>query len=242
VKRIVVVAGFAILTTALSACQSTEQESARIARQSKQQTSTSSELRLGGRNHAVRVSHVTLLDREGRLAVAAQLTSTAARPQRDIPILVTIAGRGGKTLYSNAAGGIEPALQRIALLEAHQSAWWVDDQVLLAGAPTRTDVKVGAAGKVRVVATATPATRAVHTVSQAGIATIAATLVNRSTKPLSKVAVFGVALRGGRVVAAGRAAVAALAGRVGASTPFQIVLIGDPSGAKIELTAVPSGG
>jgi hypothetical protein len=209
------VAGFGLSITALSACQSTEQESARIGRQSTQQVLASGGLKLGGRNRSVRVSHVTLLNREGRLAVAAQLTSTSARAQRDIPILVTVTGSGGKTLYSNEAGGIEPSLQRLALLEGHRSAWWVDDQVLLAGTPTSTHLKVGAGSKSAVGPAATPMTRAVRTGSQAGIATVAATLVNRTSHALSKVAVFGVALRGGRVVAAGR--------------------------AKIELTAVPSG-
>jgi hypothetical protein len=242
VRRIVVVASCGILTTALSACQSTEQESARIGRQSKSQSLATSGLKLGARNRAVRVSHLTLLNRGGRIAVAAQLTSTSARAQRDVPILVTVAGKDGKTLYSNAAGGIEPSLQRIARLDAHGSAWWVDDQVLVAGAATRTRLKVGAGHRPRNAPTPAPLTRDVHTGSQAGIATIAATLVNRSGKALSKVAVFGVGLRGGKVVAAGRAVVSALAGHPGASAPFQIVLVGDPAGAKIQLTAVPSEG
>jgi hypothetical protein len=47
-------------------------------------------------------------------------------------------------------------------------------------------------------------------------------------------------LRGGKVVAAGRALVAKLAGRRGASARFRISLVGDASKAKIELTAVPA--
>jgi hypothetical protein len=237
-----VVASCGILTTALSACQSTEQESARIARQSGQQTLAPAGLKLGARNRAVRVSHLTLLNRGGRLAVAAQLTSTSARAQRDVPILVTVAAKDGKTLYSNAAGGIEPSLQRISRLDAHGSAWWVDDQVLVAGTATGTRMKLGVGHRPRISPTPAPLTRDVHTASQAGVATITATLVNRSAKALSKVAVFAVGLRRGRVVAAGRAVIPALGGRVGASTPFQIVLVGDATGARIELTAVPSEG
>jgi hypothetical protein len=55
-----------------------------------------------------------------------------------------------------------------------------------------------------------------------------------------EVPVFAVALRGGKVVAAGRVLVAKLAGRRGASARFQIPLVGDASKAKIELTAVPA--
>lgn len=229
-----------ILTTALSACQSTEQESARIGRQSKSQSLVTSGLKLGARNRAVRVSHLTLLNRGGRIAVAAQLTSTSARAQRDVPILVTVVGKDGKTLYSNAAGGLEASLQRIALLPAHQSAWWVDDQVLVAGTAASARVKVGAGARAGGPSPAQPLTRAVHAASQAGVATIAATVVNRSATALGNLAVFGVALRRGRVVAAGRAVLATLAAH--ASAPFQIVLVGQATGAKIALSAIPSGG
>ena len=51
---------------------------------------------------------------------------------------------------------------------------------------------------------------------------------------------FAVALRSGKVVAAGRALVASLAGHAGATAPFQITLVGNPAGAKIELTAAPA--
>jgi hypothetical protein len=242
VGRIVVVAGCGLSTMMVSACQSTEEESARIGRQSSQSTSAAGALKLGARNRTVHASQVTLLNSGGRLAVVAKLTSTSARAQHDVPILVTVTGRDGKALYSNEAGGLEPSLQRIALLGAHGSAWWVDDQVVVSGTATGARVRVGTGSRSDPSPVATPLTRGVHTSSQAGIATIAATLVNRSVNALTKVAVFGVALRSGRVVAAGRAVVAALAGRIGASVSFQIVLVGNPAGAKIELTAVPSSG
>lgn len=232
-------ASCAILTTALSACHSTEQESARIGRQSQQQARDTGALKLGARNGSVRVSHVTLLEHEGRLAVAAELTSSSPRTQRNVPILVTVTGKDGKTLYSNAAGGLEPSLQRIALLRAHQSAWWVDDQVLVTATAARAHVKVGTGAK-SAPSPAQPLTRAVHADSRAGVATIAATLLNPSAKALTKIAVFGVALRRGLVVAAGRAVLATLAGR--ASTAFQIVLVGQATGAKITLSAIPSDG
>jgi hypothetical protein len=65
-------------------------------------------------------------------------------------------------------------------------------------------------------------------------------LVNEGSRAQREVPVFAVALRGGKVVAAGRVLVAKLAGRHGASAHFQIALVGDASKAKIELTAVPA--
>ena len=67
-------------------------------------------------------------------------------------------------------------------------------------------------------------------------------LVNRSTRAQGKVLVYAVALKGGRVVAAGRSVVTSLPAHQGASAPFQAFLVGNPAGAKIELSAVPAKG
>jgi hypothetical protein len=64
-------------------------------------------------------------------------------------------------------------------------------------------------------------------------------LVNRSPTASSKVSVYAVALAGKRVVAAGRAAVTVLAK---SSSPFQIFLVGNPTGARTELTVAPATG
>ena len=113
-----------------AACQSTEQESAKLARAGGAQAAGPAALELGARNRSVRVSQVTLVGEPGRVAVAARLTNTSTRAQTNVPLLVRVTGRGGKTLYTNGTGGIEASLQRIALLRGGQSAWWVDDQVL----------------------------------------------------------------------------------------------------------------
>jgi hypothetical protein len=240
VRRALVVAGCAALTATLSACQSTEQESARIGREGQQLTGATAALKLGAANHTVGVSDVTLLSGSGRTALAARLTATSARPQSQVPILVTVTGTGGKVLYSNDAGGVEGSLQHMGLLRPHQSEWWVDDQVL--------STQAGGTAKVRVGSGVTPssgslpalATSGVHTGEQAGISVVSGTLVNRSARAQSKVPVFAVAVRAGRVVAAGRAVVGPLAPHPGASAPFQVFLVGNPAGATLQVSAVPS--
>jgi hypothetical protein len=240
VRRAFLVAACAALTATVSACQSTEQESARIGREGKQLTGAAAALKLGAPNRSVAVSDVTLLSDAGRSALAVKLTATSARPQSRVPILVTVTGKGGKVLFSNEAGGAEASLQHIGLLVPHQSAWWVDDQVLTN--------QSGGSAKVRVGTGATPpagsppalATTGVHTSQQAGINVLSGTLVNRSARAQNKVPVFVVALRGGTVVAAGKAVVASLAAHQGASAPFQIFLVGNPAGATLQLSAVPS--
>lgn len=225
-----------------AACQSTEQESAKIGREAVAAPAAASALELGAANRNVRVSQVTVLSDAGRVAVAAKLTNSSARAQLNVPLLVSVTGKDGKLLYSNKAGGVEASLQRIALLRPHQSAWWVDDQVLTSQPALAAKLRVGSGPKARSSAFPEIATSATHTAREAGISTLSSSLVNHSSKGQSKVPVFGVALKGGHVVAAGRAVIGALPGHRGASVPFQMVLVGNPAGANIELSPVPSAG
>jgi hypothetical protein len=240
-KRALVVVGCGALALTASACQSTESESAKIAREGGPAAAGPSALKLGAANRGVRVSDATLLSSGGRTAVAVKLTMTSSRPQRDVPLLVDVTGKGGKVVYTNGTGGVEAALQRIALLRPHASVWWVDDQVLTSQPGTAVQVRVGT-GTSAHTSLAAPllTTRSTHVGEQSGLSTLSGELVNSSSHAQSKVPVFAVALRAGKVVAAGRAVVGSLAGHRGASAPFQIFLVGSPAGAKLELTAVPA--
>ncbi len=225
----------------LPACASTQQESEKIGREGRQLSTGPSALKLGAVNHSVRVSDVTLLSSAGRTAVAAKLTGTATRPQLDLPVLVEVTGAHGKVLYSNETGGLEASLQRLALLRPGQGEWWVDDQVLTSQSATGVKVTVGTGSSPRASSSLPPpSTTTPHVAEQGGVSVLSANLVNHSAKAQGKVPVFAVAVRGGRVVAAGRAMVGALSGHPGASVPFQIFLVGNPAGANIELTVVPT--
>src|SRR6476646_8386512 len=83
------------------------------------------------------------------MAVAVKLTASSSRPQLAVPVLVNVTGAAGKALYTNKTGGVEASLQRMALLRPHQSAWWVDDQVLVSQSPTGVKVRVGTGGRPR---------------------------------------------------------------------------------------------
>jgi hypothetical protein len=240
-KRALVVVGCGVLTVTLSACQSTEDESAKIGRQAGALAAGPAALKLGAVNHSVRVSDVTLLKSSGRTAVAARLTASTSRTQLNVPVLVKVTGAGGKLLYTNETGGVEESLQRMALLRPHQGAWWVDDQVLVSQSSTGVKVAVGTGSSPRPGDRAPAlATKRVRLEAQSGLSVLSGKLVNESGRALSKVPVFAVGLRAGKVVAAGRAIVSELPGRVSASVPFQIFLVGNPAGAMFELSAVPA--
>lgn len=245
-KRALVVAGCGALTVTVSACESTEQESAKIA--SQEQAADSSALKLGAVNRHVHVSEVTLVSGGGRMAVAAKLTSSSTRMQANLPLLLSVTGTGGKVLYTNATPGLEASLQHMPSLAANHSAWWVDDQVLTNQRSAAVKVEVGTGGSSLSSSSARRSsarvssltTTAVHIAQQDGVSVLSARLVNRGAPAHSTAAVFAVALKGGRVVAAGRAIVQTGVHQ-GASTPFQIFLVGNAAGAEVELTAVPVG-
>jgi hypothetical protein len=235
-KRGLVVVACGALTVTLGACESTESESAKIEREAvKARESEPGALKLGVANKSVRVSNATLLSSGGRKAIAVELTSSSSRDQRELPVLVEVTAPGGKIAYTNEAG-VEPALQHISLLRSHESAWWVDDQVLANQTTRSLRVRVGSGAQPSHKAQP----RLSATVTHAGSSSLSGVLVNHSRVAQKKVPVFVVALRAGKVVAAGRAIVATLAGHPGASAPFQATLVGSATGAKIELTAVPT--
>ena len=66
-----------------------------------------------------------------------------------------------------------------------------------------------------------------------------ATVVNRSAVDQRELVVYALARRGGKVVAAGRAVLPQAAGS-GSSTRFQLFLVGDPTGARLEFEPPPT--
>jgi hypothetical protein len=241
-KRALVVVGCGALTVTLAACESTESESAKIEREALiAREHEPGALKIGTANPSVRVSQVTLLRGGGRNAVALRLSSSSTHSQANLPLLVEVKGKEGKLLYTNQPGGTDPQLQHMGLLPAHASGWWVDDQMLIVQPSMGVHVRVGFAAKAASrQAAASLQAKTTHVAEEAGESTLSGELVNRGGRSQRDVSVYAVALRGGKVVAAGRALVHRLAGRRSASARFQITLIGDAAKAKIELTAVPT--
>jgi hypothetical protein len=230
-----------LLAMTASACQSTEQESAKLGREGKQLAAGPAAVKLGAVNRSVRVSDVTLLSSSGRTAVVARLTGTSTRVQAGLPVLVDVTGTGGKLLYSNDASGLEASLQRLPLLRPKQGEWWVNDQVLSSQSASAVKVRVGTGSSPRRGSSiAVLSTSGVHLGKQSGLSVLSGNLLNRSAKTASRVPVYAVALRAGKVVAAGRAVAGAVPGHAREAVPFQIFLIGDPTGASIELTVPPA--
>jgi hypothetical protein len=257
-------AGIALML-AVSGCESTESESARLGREGAKLIAGAGTVGLGASNQAVHVGQVALVQGEGRTAAAVQLTDTGALPQVNVPVLIDVLDPKGASVYRNNLQGLEPSLQEMPLLRSHQSSWWVDDQVLAAGTPRSLQVRVGAAkgatesgaageagsaarvagngGSLAGAAAASAGVQAsvVSLGSDIGGPYLNGDLSNRSGVAQHNMPIFAVALRGARVVAAGRALVPSLPAFTGAHpTSFRIYLVGSPAGAHIELTPAPA--
>jgi len=175
---------------------------------------------------------------EGAAAVVT-LRNISARTLRDLPIAITVRNAALRRLYQNNSPGLEAGLTSLASLPAHAEATWVDDQLPAMSAAAPVSARVGEA---RLPASALPQVevRGVHPSEESatGGAGIAGTIRNRSNVTQQSLVVYGLARRGVRIVAAGRAVLPEVA--AGASVPFQAFLVGAPQGAKLEASAPPT--
>lgn len=240
-------AALGALALVLGGCESTESESAKLGREGAKLIAGAGTVGLGGANSAVHVGQVALVQGSGRTAAVVQLTNTGADAQANVPVLIDVRGAKGASLYRNDIQGIEPSLQQMPLLRPHLSEWWVDDQVLASVKPSSVKVRVGDAKSAAARASARGASAGVQ-VSATGLGSdvagpyLAGEAVNHTGVAQHNMPIFAVALRGGRVVAGGRALVPNLPVSAAKPTAFRIYLVGAPAGAHIELTAAPAAG
>jgi hypothetical protein len=235
----VVAVGLVGAATGLSACESTADKSAKIAAEGRSAVQAAGTLKIR-RNADVRVARAVVVRGEaGAVAAAVEVRNTGGRAQRDVPVLIDVRDAKGASLYKNDAVGLQPALQRLASVRAGRSAWWVNDQVTVASAPKTVRARVGAApmagGVPRVRVTG------VHFEGDSTGRYLTGRVVNPTRKVLRNVPIFAVALKGSRVVAAGRALVPKLPA---AGSPkkvvFRLFFVGKPRGTRITVTVAPN--
>jgi hypothetical protein len=228
-----------LLVAALAAgCESTQSKSARLEANAKTSIDEGHGVVVKKQNPDVRVlSTSTLRDGNGE-AVVVRLRNVGKRVLANLPISVKLADKAGRPVYTNTAPGLETALAHVALLQPGQELFWVNDQVVSSGRPAAARTLVGGAEPV---AGAPPRVevRGVH-LEQDPVSGISAAgrVVNHSRVLQRRLPVFCVARRGGTVVAAGRAILEKV--KPGKSAPFTVFFIGDPRGARITATPLPT--
>jgi hypothetical protein len=228
----------ALAALALTGCETTQEKSRKIEirKRAEAKAPIAKGLEIAKPSRSISVnSAVAFHSTEG--SAAAVILRNHGAAQREVPLLISVAQNGAPPA-TNGEPGIGRSLTSATFVPAHGTAVWVDDQLTLSGTPGKVTVTVGegkpargAVPKIEIVS---------HRIEKEGSSeTITGTVANHSAVSQHELAVYALATRGGRTVAAGRGVVNLLA--AGASSKFQIFLDGAPtSGAKLTLLAPPS--
>jgi hypothetical protein len=231
-------AALALATLALAGCETTAEKSARLQKQAKRVTLDEKGLSIARASTDVKVlAAATVRGSEGSAAVVT-LHNRSSHTLHDVPLAITVKDARGRTLFQNNGPGLEAALVSVASLGPHETITWVDDQLPGGGAPASVSARVGQAPVLSGRPPRLTIAGASLSEDPSNGLVGSGTLSNRSSISQKSVVVFGVARRGGRIVAAGRGVLPELA--AGASAPFQVFLIGDARGAQLQFGAPPT--
>jgi hypothetical protein len=235
------VAALVLVALALTGCETTAEKSAKLERAAEGNAKPARRaqgLSISHQSADVKVLQSGIVHSNEGSAVFVTLRNLSPRPLKDVPIAIAVKDPAGATVYANNSPGLAPTLVSAALLSAHGEMTWVDDQVQSPTAAGSVGVKVGEAPA---------ATGAIPRLTVQGThlsedatsgAGAAGTVTNHSRVEQQELAIYAIARKGARIVAAGRAVLPQLP--AGASLPFQVFFIGDPHGARLTLSAPPS--
>jgi hypothetical protein len=239
-RRPALIACLVLTTTALGACESTQTKSARLEKTGKNKAQLTT-VSAGAANTAVKVVSTTVLTSDAGKAAVVQLQNTGPAAEVDVPLVITVKDAAGKPLYKNDIDGLQPSLQSLAYLDKGAKAYWVNDQVLAGTPPKSVDVEVGKAKAtapkdVPEISLGKPVLK-----DDTSGAYATAEVKNLSKLTQIDLPIFAVALKGGKVVAAGRAIVEKLLPAPTKKPVFyKIFFIGNPKGATLEVHVAPT--
>jgi hypothetical protein len=232
--RLLLACGLLTLAAGAAGCESTQDKSARLAKQSGTLQDEQG-LAVTKANPDVRVTGTDVVTDDNGSAVVVRLRNGSRRDQAGVPIALEVTGASGATVFTNATPGLERSLTHAALLAAGEETVWVNDQVFAAEPPKDATVKVGLPDAEAAPPRATLRTGRVRLIDDP-VSGIAATgrVTNPGAEDVRRVLVSAVVEQGGKVVAAGRAIVPRV--RAGKSAGFRVFFIGDPRKGTIDVT------
>jgi hypothetical protein len=227
------------LLLAVSGCESSQEKSAKLRREGKNAIANQRGLLIQASNRQVKVLQTAVLTDSNGTAAVVVMRNLSLTPLAELPVAIDVRGAGNKTVFQNNSPGLQPALVSVASVPGRGEVAWVNDQVVPSGQALSVKAEVGAGGA------GAPTTLPQIEVSPPRIVNDPISGIeadgpihNRSSVTQLKLFVFCVARRGGRVVAAGRGAIAKLA--AGGRTTYHVFLIGNPQGAQLSVSAPPT--
>jgi hypothetical protein len=226
------------LVLALVSCESSQDKSARIAKNGKAALNEKG-LDVRKRNADVRVVERAVLQDENGVAAVVVLRNRGTAALRGVPVEIDVRNPAGKSLFKNNEAGIESSLVGPSVLPPGRDFAWVHDQVVADGKVSSVTAVPGP--EKETVSHQLPELDASTPRLQGDVASgieAVGKLTNRSDKEQRELVLYCVARRGNRIVAAGRGQVPRL--KAGQTKDFHIFFIGDPRGAKLSVEAPPT--
>ena len=126
---------------ALAGCESSQAKSKRLAKEGLKSLHEKG-LHVSRENPDVKPVGTTLLRSKDGTAVVVLLRNSQSG-QKQVPVSIDVLGAGGKSVFKNNAGGLEPSLVGLPIVRARTDAVWVNDQVYPSTPPKSVRVKVG---------------------------------------------------------------------------------------------------
>jgi hypothetical protein len=241
-RRPAVGSALAIAALVLGGCATTAEESAKLERVAKAHERAAGPgargLSIAHPSRVVRVLATAVLHGSEGTAAVVTLQNTSAQALRDVPIEIHVRDAHGSSLYANTLPGLGAPLTSVALLPAHGELSWVDDQIQAAGMPASVQAVVGEAPAAGASIPRLSISGAHGTETSTGEAGAEGSVVNGSAVTQRELVVYGLARRGTKIVAAGRAVLQQVPAR--ATVRFQLFFIGEARGARLQFSVPPT--
>lgn len=221
----------------LAGCTTTQDRSAALSKNA-EKAAAAKQFAVGRTNGAVKVAQVTTLKGDGANTVVVKVESSSRKPEAVVPIGLDLYDAKKASIYSNRVDGLDQALNNLPVVEPGTS-WWVNNQ-LPGTAAARTRVRIGTSKLSKVPALPELKVSDVQLTTDAGVHVARGKVQNLSAIEQRRLTVFAVALKGGKVVAAGRAVIDKVGPKGSQKQRFNVYFTGDPTGAQLEVVAPPS--
>lgn len=220
-------------------CQSTQDKSQELAKSADEAFSQEG-LEVTAQSRDIEIVDTEVLADENGGAISVEMRNKTDKPLVRLPVSFDILGKGPEPLFQNNEAGLEPSLVEVPVAPPGETFTWVHDQafILPEDKPRKVEVKVGDPRSE--APSEIPKLKTVGVKSEedpvSGLTTVGK-VQNDSDVEQRKVVVYAVGRRGRKVVAIGRSQIRRIP--PGKDGSFQVLYIGDPKGAKIELFVPP---
>lgn len=220
---------------ALAGCESTQDKAAKLGASSKDAFEKTG-LKVAKENPDVEIVGTDVVQDPNGTAVAVTLRNRSDKALVGVPVSIDVKGAKGASLFKNDAAGLDASLVSVALLRPQEQLVWVNDQIPVTERATGATALAGAQKQALPTEVPRLTLQQIKVTNDQEGPKATGFVVNKSDVEQRDLVIYGVAKKGGKVVAAGKGQVPRV--KAGKRVEFNVFFIGDPTGASLDL-AVP---